>query len=125
MAAIRLLVVEDELKALHIIRRGLSTYGYDVTAVSRAGEAIDIAPTFQPHALLTDWLLAGEANGLDVARDLRKHNPELALIFFSGLRLDDLRHAADHLQPCTFIQKPCSFQQLDAALKAALGDIKA
>lgn len=121
MSAIRLLVVEDELKALNLMRRGLSRYGYNVVAVSRAGDAIDAAPFFQPHALLTDWLLQGEDTGLDVAQALRECNPDLVLIFFSGLPLEDLQQAANHLQPCTFIQKPCSLRQLDASLKAALG----
>jgi DNA-binding response OmpR family regulator len=116
----RILVLEDELKALDIIQKGLSQRGYEVVAAANAGDALDLAQAFQPQILLADWLLKGEENGLDVAQTLREFDPDLVLVFFSGLPLKQLERAARHLQPCTFLQKPCGLNQLEASLKTAL-----
>jgi DNA-binding NtrC family response regulator len=70
--------------------------------------------------LLTDWLLKNTRNGLDVAEALRKLNPALVLVFFSGVPMDKLQAAASHLQPCTFLEKPFGLQTLETCLQHAL-----
>ena len=90
----------------------MSRRGYKVAAAANAGDAIDIAQAFQPQILLADWLPKGEGNSVDIAQTLRAFDPELVLVFFSGLPLNQLERAAHHLRPCAFLQKPCGLDQL-------------
>lgn len=94
--------------------------GYEVAVATSARDAISLAPSFEPQVLLTDWLLKDTHNGLDVAEALRDLNPDLVLVFFSGVPMDKLRAAASHLQPCTFLEKPFGLQTLEACLQQAL-----
>ena len=116
----RILVVEDEIRALQVIQRGLLRRGYEVAVAATACEAISLAHSFKPQVLLTDWLLKDTHNGLDVAEALRELNPALVLVFFSGVPMDKLRAAANHLQPCTFLEKPFGLQTLEACLQQAM-----
>jgi DNA-binding response OmpR family regulator len=120
MQVTRLLVVEDDIKALHIIQRGLSRRGYEVVGTDNVRDAITLAQAFKPQALLTDWWLTDEDTGLDVAETLRKFDPTLVLIFFSGVSIDTLRRATRHLQPCTYLAKPFGLNTLAASLQQAL-----
>jgi two-component system response regulator RegA len=120
MQVTRLLVVEDDIKSLHIIQRGLSRRGYEVAGADNVRDAITLAQAFKPQVLLTDWWLKDAGTGLDVAEILRKLNPTVVLIFFSGASMDALRTAARHLQPCTFLSKPFGHNTLEASLNRAL-----
>jgi len=116
----RLLVVEDDFKALRILQRGLLRHGYEVVGASNVRDAIALGQTFKPQVLLTDWWLKDAGTGLDVAEALRRLDSTLVLIFFSGASMDALRIAARHLQPCTFLAKPFGLTTLEASLKRAL-----
>jgi two-component system OmpR family response regulator len=116
----RVLVVEDEIRALEVIQRGLLRRGYEVAVAATARDAISLARSFKPQVLLTDWLLKDTHNGLDVAEALRELNPALVLVFFSGVPMDKLQAAARHLQPCSFLEKPFGLHTLEACLQQAL-----
>jgi DNA-binding response OmpR family regulator len=113
-------VVEDDIKSLHIIKRGLSRRGYEVAGADNIRDAITLGKAFKPQVLLTDWWLTNKDTGLEVAEALRKLDPTLILVFFSGMSMETLRTAARHLQPCTFLAKPFGLNTLEARLKRAL-----
>jgi DNA-binding response OmpR family regulator len=116
----RLLVVEDDLKALRILLRGLSRRGYEVMGAGNVHDALVLGQTCKPQVLLTDWWLKDTGTGLEVAEALRRLDSTLVVIFFSGASMDALRIAARHLQPCTFLAKPFGLNTLEASLKRAL-----
>jgi DNA-binding response OmpR family regulator len=116
----KILVVEDETRALRVMNRGLTRYGYEVQTATNANDALEIGRTFAPDALLTDWLLGGSYDGIYVAATLRALDPDLAIVLFSGLAIDALQTAASHLSPCTFLQKPFGLRMLEISLQRAL-----
>jgi CheY-like chemotaxis protein len=119
----RILLVENEVRALRVIGKILSRRGYEVRIATNAQDAVTIGQTFTPHVLLTDRLLDGEHDGLYVAETLRTLDPQLALVLFSGFAIDALRHAANHLVPCVFLGKPFGVHALESALTCALQDV--
>jgi CheY-like chemotaxis protein len=119
----RILLVENEVRALRVMDKILSRRGYEVRVATNAQDAVTIGQTFTPHVLLTDWLLEGEHDGLYVAETLRTLDPHLALVLFSGFAIDALRHAANHLVPCVFLGKPFGVHALESALTCALQDV--
>ncbi len=107
----RILVVEDQPVSREVLARILERDGYNVQSAATAREAMELGTRFRPHLLLTDWLLP-DVNGLQVAEKLRADQPDLGVIFLTGLPTDQLTAQALHVQPCTFIEKPCDFQRL-------------
>lgn len=116
----KILVVEDEIRGLTVIRKGLTRRGYEIAVAANGPEAIDKGRGFEPDVLLTDWLLKGEQNGLAVAETLRDWYPQLIVIFFSGLPMESLQAAARHLHPCTYLEKPFGLGKLEATIATAL-----
>jgi DNA-binding response OmpR family regulator len=116
----KILVVEDEVRGLTVIRKGLMRRGYEIEVAANGREAIDKGRDFEPDVLLTDWLLKGEQNGLTVAEALRAWYPKLIVIFFSGLPMEKIQAAAGHLHPCTYLEKPFGLGKLEATIEAAL-----
>jgi CheY-like chemotaxis protein len=116
----KVLVVEDETRALQVMHRVLARHGYTVQTATNADKAIQIGRPFAPDVLLTDWLLGGAYDGIYVAETLRTLDPDLAIVLFSGLAIDALQTAASHLARCVFLQKPFGLHLLETSLQRAL-----
>jgi len=110
--AARILVVEDQPVPREVLAKILSRDGYEVEAAASVHEALEIGRSFRPDLLLTDWLLPENMNGLQVAEALRAGQPDMSVIFLTGLPSDKLEDQARHMQPCTFMEKPCDFDEL-------------
>lgn len=116
----RILILDDEPVPCRFLSRFLSGHGYQVETAIRAQEAIELAAEFRPDLLLVDWLLKDECNGLDVARTLRARNPELCLVFITGLPTEKIEVQAESLRPCTVLGKPTDLDVLLATIQISL-----
>lgn len=68
----RVLIVDDDVAALDLIERYLSTQGYEVLRATTSGEAMARMFSNEPKIVLTDLNMPG-LNGLDFCRTLRSH----------------------------------------------------
>lgn len=68
----RVLIVDDDVAALDLIGRYLSTQGYEVLRATTAEEAMARMFSDEPKIVLTDLNMPG-LNGLDFCRTLRSH----------------------------------------------------
>ena len=116
----KLLVVEDEPRTLRVLQRTLKRRGYCVEATADACEAIRLGRTFRPHVLLTDWLLKGDKSGIDIATALRQDDPQLAIVFVTGLPITALKTVSQHLANCVFLEKPVRLHQIESALAQSM-----
>ncbi|HZJ72791.1 MAG TPA: response regulator, partial [Planctomycetota bacterium] len=82
-AAPRVLVVDDEPTVLDVFREYLAGEGYDITAVGSGEEAVSVLGKVKPDVILTDLNLPG-LSGLDVMRQARTADPEVAVIVVTG-----------------------------------------
>jgi two-component system response regulator RegA len=119
----KILLVEDEARALRVMHRALTRRGYEVQTATDADAAIQVGRTFAPHVLLADWSLGGAHDGIYVAETLRALDPDLAIVLFSGLAIDALQTAAAHLPRCVFLQKPFGLHTLETSLQHALQNV--
>ena len=79
-----ILCVDDEEAALDLRRKVLEEAGYVVFTAATVSEALAFFKSRQPVDLvITDHLLPG-ATGHDLARALRRVNPELPVLTLSG-----------------------------------------
>jgi two-component system cell cycle sensor histidine kinase/response regulator CckA len=116
-----ILLVEDEegLRALNA--RGLASRGYTVLEAGNGLEAIDLLEKFDGQVdLVVSDVVMPEMDGPTLARELRRRNPDLKIIFVSGYAEDAFqKHLPDHGQ-YAFLPKPFTLKQLVAAVKETL-----
>src|SRR5262245_28016993 len=65
-----ILVVDDNLLNLKLVRVLLTVEGYDVRTATNAEEAVAVLQSFRPSAILMDLQLPG-MDGLELTRQLR------------------------------------------------------
>jgi DNA-binding NtrC family response regulator len=116
----KILIVEDEPIPRMILQKVLTRDGHEVRAAGNAADAIEAGKEFHPDILIADWLLTDVNSGLSVAEQLRKIDPALHILFFTGLPTHKLEIEAQHLRPFRFLEKPCEFDTLRSAIREVL-----
>lgn len=120
-SSLLVLIVEDEEAIVTLLDYNLRSAGYQ-TAVARDGEeAVDLARTLAPDAILLDWMLPLRS-GLEVCRHLRRF-PEtsdvpIIMLTARGEEQDKLRGL--DMGADDYLTKPFSPQELLARLRAVL-----
>jgi two-component system, cell cycle sensor histidine kinase and response regulator CckA len=116
-----ILLVEDEISILEIVRLMLEKLGYRILAASTPGEAITLAKEHvgEIHLLLTDVIMP-EMNGRDLAQTLISLYPGLRCLFTSGYTSDVMAHHGVLDDGINFIAKPFSLQTLAAKVREVL-----
>lgn len=120
MSVGRVLVVEDEVHSARALELYLSDLGYQVRTATCGEEALAAVTGFVPDVLLTDLLLAGPMDGIDVARELAGRFPDLAVILMSGLPASDLEPRLETLPAHRFAGKPLRLAEVGECIHQAL-----
>ena len=108
------LVVEDEPMVLRRLCQLIARQGYEVKAASSVAEAMVLLEA-DPDLLVTDLQLL-DGSGEDVAIASFERNPARPIIVCSGFNAEDLRRDRLRLAPLTFLAKPFTTADLEAAL---------
>jgi CheY-like chemotaxis protein len=116
----RILLVEDEENCVRALEHFLTQAGYQVAAVSRAREAIEVAAEFRPHVLLTDLFLAGKEGGAEVVRALVAGTPDLRVIVMSGLPEPEIHRRIAGLPVFRVCTKPIRLTRVAELIDQAL-----
>ena len=117
----KILLVDDEQDLLNISSTILTNLGYTVLTASSPDEALDI---YQRNPgidlLLTDVIMPGHMNGIQLAQALLKHQPGLKVIISSGfskeLHQDNIVLDFEH----TRLNKPYMKNQLASTIRQVL-----
>jgi len=113
----RILVVEDEHRIAHAIKKGLEQEKYAVDVAYTGSSGFDFASTESYDAIILDRMLP-EIDGLQICQNLRKeniHTPVLMLTAKSQTqdKIEGLDAGADD-----YLTKPFSFEELLARIRA-------
>jgi two-component system alkaline phosphatase synthesis response regulator PhoP len=117
----KILIADDDVAMLHMVKQVLSQEGYLVLTARTAQGVIDVVTGSSPDLFLIGLVLPG-MNGLDLCRKLRT-NPmtaECPVIFLTGQR--DAYSAAEALEAGgdDYIRKPFAVRELTARIRAHL-----
>jgi len=104
-SAHEVLVVDDEVVVLTVLREILRRSGYRVTTAASAEEAIDMMQKRSFDLVLTDKNLPG-ASGLEVLRVARALNPPPAVVMITGYSSYDSAVTALDIGAQDYIEKP-------------------
>ena len=115
----RLLVVEDEIKMLGLLKRGFQEEGYAVDTAGTVEDAVWLGVDTDYGAIILDLTLP-DGDGFDVCRRLRAADqwaPIVMLTARDGVtdRIKGLDSGADD-----YLTKPFSFDELSARIRALL-----
>ncbi|MBR0717800.1 response regulator [Bradyrhizobium liaoningense] len=110
----RVLVIDDDLDALDVMRRFLSKEGFDVLTARGGREGLRLARELRPSLITLDVLMP-ELDGWYVLREL-KSMPELADIPVIMLTIVDERRKGYALGASEYITKPIDWTRLRTVL---------
>ena len=124
MGPARILVVDDDVEILSLMRRGLSYAGYTVDLAETGEDALALALAASPDLVVLDVMLPG-LDGLEVCRRLRAGDPTLPILMLTAKgrvpdRVVGLDAGADD-----YLVKPFALDELLARLRALLRRIGA
>ncbi len=116
-----ILLVEDEIAVLHIVKTILERLGYTVMTAQGPGEALNLIETADTriHLLITD-LIMPEMSGKDLAGILSEKYPDLKCLLMSGYSADIISNHGVLGKGIHFIQKPFSKQDLSVKIRDIL-----
>jgi two-component system, OmpR family, KDP operon response regulator KdpE len=118
MTGARVLVVDDEMPILRLLRRTLEAHGYAVEAVDTGGAALAAAGRRHPDAVLLDLMLP-DMDGLEVCRGLREQL-QAPIIVLSARGEERTKVEALDLGADDYLTKPFGAAELLARLRVAL-----
>ncbi len=116
----RVLIVDDDLACLRILKRFLEKEGYLVMAAEDGRQALAQAHGAKPDLIICDWMMPG-MDGPQICQAI-KEDPELKDTFFIFLTALDKSHIGQGISHGAddFITKPIDPQEVSAKVKAGL-----
>lgn len=122
-ASNRILVIDDDPRLCRTLERYLSSQGFIVESRHDGSELADVLRRFDPEVVLLDLGLPGE-HGFDVARSLRKINPNLGLIIItgSGSSVDEI--VGLELGADDYVAKPFNERELLARIRSTIRRVR-
>jgi|GEM_PF-1139142 len=114
---ISILIVEDDLITASYIKKSLEKEGYRVPAIISTGEeAVAFCDIDAPDVIIMDILLAGEIDGIEAAKRIRKHH-DIPLLYASGNSEEYSLVKAQKTTPVGFIIKPIDVKEVIKLIK--------
>jgi two-component system, OmpR family, alkaline phosphatase synthesis response regulator PhoP len=118
MAGKKVLVVDDDVKTVELVKLYLNRDGYRVITAYNGTDALKMAREEHPDLIVLDLMLPG-INGLDVCRTLREES-DVPIIMLTALTTDDDRLKGLNYGADDYMTKPFSPRELAARVRAVL-----
>lgn len=123
MTSQRILFAEDDLDNREVTSLILSMAGFDVVTVPSGAEVIALAERSRFDLILLDnWL--NDISGVEVCRKIRKSNPTLPIVFYSGAVRDGDKKEAMECGAQAYIVKPTQMEMLCETLHKVIAGLQ-
>jgi DNA-binding NtrC family response regulator len=100
----KVLLVDDEKDFLILMRKIVSSWGYEILTASCADEALEILKYGSPDALIVDYLMP-DTDGIELLRKIRSKGYAIPAIMFTAKPTIKTIEAAKGLNIVAFIPK--------------------
>jgi DNA-binding response OmpR family regulator len=114
----RVLVVEDEMRYIRLVRVNLEASGYEVLAATNGHDAVNLAIEEQPDLILLDIMLPGQ-DGFEACEEIRRFSQVPIIMVTAYQQMEKLVKGLD-AGADDYITKPFSAQELLARIRAVL-----
>lgn len=117
----RILIVEDDKNVRKVSARILRNHGYEILEVTDGKEALEVLNRSQPFDLLfTDMVLPGGMNGLEIAEEAKRIQPDIKILYTTGYAEDVVARSGGRSLNGPLINKPYLRAELLSAVQAML-----
>ncbi len=114
-----ILVADDELQIVRVVRSYLEQSGFRVVTASNGREALFVAREERPDLAVLDVMMP-EMDGLELVRQLRRDLPAIAIILLTARVEEADRIVGLELGADDYIPKPFSPREVVARVRAVL-----
>jgi len=112
----KILLIEDDVKLLENIKKGLKQYGFRVDTAKDGEEGLYLAQNNKYDVIVVDWMLP-KISGIDLIKQLRKEGNNTPILILTAK--GDIEDKVEGLQVADdYLTKPFNFEELVARLKA-------
>jgi two-component system alkaline phosphatase synthesis response regulator PhoP len=118
MASKKVLVVDDDVKTVELVRLYLDRDGYQVLTAYDGVEALRLARESYPDLIVLDLMLP-DIDGLEVCRTLR-HESDVPIIMLTARTTDQDKLTGLDIGADDYVTKPFSHKELTARVRAVL-----
>jgi len=115
----KILIIEDELRIVESIKKGLELNGYAVDYTTDATEGYDLAQSEDYGLIILDLLLPG-MSGYDVCQKLREEKNHTPIIILTAKDQLEDKLKGFELGADDYLTKPFAFEELLARVKALI-----
>jgi two-component system response regulator GlrR len=107
----KLLIVDDDLSILRVLKMRLESEGYQVEAASEIEAAKDLAVTNEYELAILDLKLPG-GNGIDLMKTIHKTDPDLPVIILTAYGTIESAVEAIKEGAYVYLKKPFNYREL-------------
>ncbi|OGO23464.1 MAG: DNA-binding response regulator [Chloroflexi bacterium RBG_16_51_9] len=118
MTGKRVLVVDDDVKTVELVKLYLNRDGYRVLTSHNGLEALRLAQETHPDLIVLDLMLPG-MDGLEICRKIREES-DVPIIMLTARTSDEDKLAGLGLGADDYVTKPFSPRELAARVRAVL-----
>ena len=112
----KILLVEDDPSLNELVGQMLEELGADVVRTSTAAEALAACDVTDVDGVISDLVMPGDMDGLDLARRLRERRHDLPIVLMTGY---SEAAAAASEEGFPILRKPFSIESLTVGLADA------
>ncbi|MFA5096189.1 MAG: response regulator [Candidatus Omnitrophota bacterium] len=115
----KILLVDDEIDFLQLLKARLETNGFNVVTAMNGKEALEKFREQKPDALILDVMMP-EINGLEVLKAVRKENEAIPIFIITAFSNEERFRVANQFNASGFIMKTSDLQSEIVNIKNAL-----
>jgi len=115
----KILIVDDEPSLVLLLTQILSGEGYQVACADNGEQALAILKEQKVDLLLSDIIMP-QMNGYQLAEQVQKLHPHVAIVFTSGYQDDLPKHQTNSVLSLPLIEKPYDTKKLLLTIKESL-----
>lgn len=122
-AAKKIMLVDDEMHALRILKLSLEKQGYEISTHANGLEALDALHQQQPDVLITDIQMP-RMTGEELCKSITNDFPERKFSIFVVTSRTEVEHRqwSSEISDLQFLEKPISVRNLISVLAQHFGE---
>ena len=88
----KILLIDDDFNQCITLKKILDAKGYQTFTAANSKEAFKLVAETDFDLVLTDLILKGDKNGVEIFKEMKKIKPDIKVMLFTGYGPEEERH---------------------------------